>query len=183
MIYHLSLAAVAIALGLLYLLLHLPGALAPARFIPLAKKFPRNYPVGAALMAVAGIWLTVVTATMDLGEVSNLRNILLTLWVSGTILMILFVPSFLAVRALGSLLLLGTCVLLDAAFLRNDAIRFVVTITAYVWAVLGICLVSQPWRLRDWLELALVSESRCRLLCWPGVAYGVVLLGLGLFVY
>jgi hypothetical protein len=183
MIYHLSLATVTIVLGLLYLALHLPGALAPSIFIPLAKKFPRNYPAGIALMALAGVWITITTSTMDLGEVSNLRNILVTLWVVGSALMIIFVPAFLAVRGLACVLLLGACVLLDAAFLRNDAIRFVVTIMAYVWAVLGIWLVSQPYRLRDWLDVALASEARCRLVCWPGAVFGVILLVLGLFVY
>ena len=80
MTYFVSLKLTAIVLGLIYLTVHLPGALAPGRFGTLARSLPRNHPLGIALMLLATLWFVVLTGLMDLGEISNVRLQLMTVW-------------------------------------------------------------------------------------------------------
>ena len=86
-------------------------------------------------------------------------------------------------RGLGCLLLLAAALMLDAAFLATTPWRFVVTILAYAWVIKGMVLVYSPHVGRRWLDWATESEHRLRLLAWPGVALGLILIVLGIFVY
>lgn len=181
--YDLSLSWVALAIGTIYLLAHFPGIFWPEFKIRIAKKFPRHYPTGVALTVLAGAWFCWLTATTDLGEMSGWRNTLVMVWAAGTILMIVFVPTFLAVRGLAFLLLLGAEVILSAAFVVDNQARLVMTVLAYVWAIVGMVLVASPFYFRDALDVALKTPQRCRLLSIAGAVFGVVLLALGLFVY
>lgn len=181
--YDFSLSTVTLVIGVLYLLGHLPGVFWPKDFRRMLKGFPRNYPLGVVLTLAAGIWFCWLTATTDLGEMSGLRNVLVLAWAVGAVLMMVFVPTFLAVRGLAFLLLLGTEVILSSAFLVDSNARLVMTVLAYIWAVVGMILVASPYYLRDGLEIAVATPQRCRLLSVAGAAFGVVLLALGAFVY
>lgn len=181
--YDLPLSGVALVIGALYLLGHLPGVIWPEAFGRWVKSFPRNYPAGVVLTFVAGSWFCWLTATTDLGEMSGLRHILVTAWAAGAVLLIIFVPTFLAVRGLAFLLLLGTELILSSAFLVDNDAKYVMTVLAYVWAVVGMILVASPFYLRDALEVALKTPQRCRILSIAGAAFGAVLLLLGAFVY
>ncbi len=183
MTYIVSLKMVAIVVGLLIAIGHLPPALAPERFGAWMKKLPRNYPLGVFLMLAATLWFTTLTGYMDLGELSNIRTKLMTVWAVAGVLVVIFVPGFLAGRGLGCLLLLAATVILDAAFLVQTPARYVMTILAYMWVITGMVLVYSPHRWRDLIEYATKTPQRLRLLSWPGVAFGVLLIILGLFVY
>jgi hypothetical protein len=182
-IYHFSLAAVAIVTGFLYLVLHLWAALQPGRFIPLAKTFPRHLIIGRVLMAVAAVWMVWMCATMDLGEFTAMRTPITIFFGALGVGAFWLLSDYLAVRALAALLLLGANVLLDAAFMSDNPWKLVIPLLAYLWIIVGIILVCSPYRLRDGLDWALKDEKRCQLFAWPGVVFGVILVGLGLFVY
>jgi hypothetical protein len=183
MTYFVSLKITAIVVGLLYFALHLPGAIAPAWTIRVARPLPRNYPLGAVLMLAATLWFVTLTGLMDLGEISNMRVQLMAVWAIAGVLLVIFVHGFLAMRGLGCLLLLGAAVLLDAAFLVQTPARFVVTLLAYAWVLEGMVLAYSPHLGRDALQYVLKTPQRCRLFCWLGVFFGVLLIALGLFVY
>ncbi|MCE0484021.1 MAG: hypothetical protein LV479_07270 [Methylacidiphilales bacterium] len=183
MTYFVSLKIVAIVIGLIAILGHLPTALAPERFVGLVRSLPRNYPLGVVLMLAATMWFTTLTGVMDLGEISNARVQLMTVWAVAGVLMIIFVPGFLAARGLGCLLLLAAAVILDAAFLVQTPARYVMTILAYIWVVVGMVLVYSPHLWRDMIQFATKTVPRLRSLSWAGVVFGVVLVALGLFVY
>lgn len=183
MTYDVSLHWVALVIGAMYLIGHLPGMFWPEKTSRVIKRFPRNYPVGVVLTLAAGIWFCWLTATTDLGEMSGMRNTLVVAWAAGAILLVIFVPTFLAVRGLAFLLLLGTEVILCAAFLVDSESRLVMTVLAYVWAITGMVLVASPYYLRDVLDFVLKTPQRCRLFSVVGVAFGAVILALGLFVY
>ncbi len=137
MTYFVSLKITALVIGLLYLAGHLPGALAPARAARRLRHLPRNYPLGVALMLAATAWFVALTGLMDLGELSNIRAQLMIVWGVAGVLTAIFVPGFLALRALGCLLLLAAALILDAAFLVQTPARYVMTIMAYAWAIKG----------------------------------------------
>jgi uncharacterized protein YjeT (DUF2065 family) len=183
MTYFVSLKITAIIVGLLCLAGHLPGALAPERFGALMRSLPRNYPLGVVLMLSATLWFTTLTGMMDLGEISGARMQLMAVWVVGGVLLVIFVPGFLAARGLGCLLLLGAAVILDATFLVETPWRFVMTLLAYYWVIAGMALVYSPHLWRDAINYATQTPQRFRLFSWPGVVFGVVLIALGIFVY
>ncbi len=183
MTYFVSLRLTAIVLGLIYLAGHLPAALAPVRFGKWAQRLSHNYPLGVVLMILATLWFVVLTGLMDLGEISNIRVQLMAVWAIAGVLLAIFVRGFLTLRALGCLLLLAAALLLDAAFLALTPWRYVVTILAYVWVIVGMVFVYSPHVGRKWLDWAVENTERMRVLAWPGVAVGLLLIVLGIWVY
>jgi len=183
MTYFVSLKIVTIIVGFLVALGHLPMALAPERTGRLMRTLPRNYPLGVVLMLVATLWFATLTGVMDLGEISNMRMQLIAVWTIAGVLVVIFVPGFLAARGLGCLLLLAAAVVLDAAFLVTTPWRYVMTILAYYWVIAGMVLVYSPHLWRDLINYMTASPGRLRWSSWPGVAFGVFLIALGIFVY
>ena len=183
MTYFVSLRLTAIVLGILYILTHLPGALAPGRFGAIAQRLTRNYPLGVTLMLLATLWFVVLTGTMDLGEISNVRIQLMAVWAVAGVLVAIFVPGFLTLRGLGCLMLLAAALMLDAAFLALTPWRYVVTLLSYVWVIAGMVLVYSPHIGRNAVFWITRTEEQTRVFCWPGVALGLLLLVLGIFVY
>jgi uncharacterized protein YjeT (DUF2065 family) len=120
---------------------------------------------------------------MDLGEISNVRLQLMTVWAVAGVLVVIFVPGFLAARGLGCLLLLAATVVLDAAFLVLTPWRYVMTLLAYYWVISGMVLVYSPHLWRDTIAYVTTTPQRLRLFSWPGAVFGVVLIALGIFVY
>ena len=183
MTYFVSLKIVAIVVGLIIAIGHVPPTLYPGKFGAFMRSLPRNYPLGIVLMLAATIWFVTLTGLMDLGELSNMRMQLMIVWSVAGALVIIFVPGFLAARGLGCLLLLAAAVVLDAAFLVQTPARYVMTILAYVWVIAGMVLVYSPHRWRDLINYATKTPERLRQLSWPGVVFGLLLVILGLFVY
>jgi hypothetical protein len=183
MTYFVSLKITAIIIGVLALLGHLGPALAPEKFGAMMRTWPRNYPLGVVLMLAATLWFVVLTGVMDLGEISNVRIYLMLAWAAGGILVAIFVPSFLAVRGLGCLLLLGAALVIDAAFLALTPWRYVMTLLAYYWVIGGMLLVYSPYLGRDAVNYVTATPRRMKWAAWPGVAFGALLIGLGIFVY
>lgn len=183
MIYSLSLSQVAAGLGLAWLAGHAWAALDEVRARAWLLRAPRNLVLGWVLLALAASWFALLLGTMDLMEYTphRMKFVLAVLGIAG--LCAHFMREFLAVRAGGALLLLLAQVLLDAAFLRDEPSRLVVTVMAYGFVVAGMAMVGAPYLLRDLLERVCADAGRFRVAAWAGAAWGVVLLGLGLFVY
>jgi len=183
MIYSFTLSSVALAVGFLLLLSHLPGLFAPAGTARLLRAFPRDLAAGIALVLAATVWAVWLALTIDLGEFSSLRvPITLVALVLGG-LMLVFSREYLAVRGLSALLLLGANVLLDAAFLRDEPSKLVVVVLAYVWIIIALLFLFSPYRLRDAIVWATGNAGRIRFLSALGAVFGTVLIALGLWVY
>ena len=180
---YVSLRIVAIVVGLLYVASHLPAALWPAKSGLWARRLSQNYPLGVVLMLLATLWFVVLTGLMDLGEISNIRVQLMGVWAVAGVLLAIFVRGFLPLRALGCLLLLAAALMLDAAFLAQTAWRYVVTLVAYAWVIKGMVLVYSPHIGRKWIDWAANDTEKMRVLAWPAVALGLLLIVLGIWVY
>ena len=95
----------------------------------------------------------------------------------GFYLTLRYVDEFLAVRALGILLLLAACPLLDAAFLRPETSRLLLVVLAYGWIFAGMFFVGAPHLFRDGLDwLRRGGPGRFRLAALGGLAYGLAVL-------
>ena len=84
--------------------------------------------------------------------------------------------EFLAVRALGILCLLAAEPLLDAAFLRPEASRLLVTVLAYLMIVAGLFWVTMPYLLREQIHWSTKTAGRWRLLSGLAFVFGAAIL-------
>jgi hypothetical protein len=175
MIYHLSLQTAGIISGAFLILVSLPGLVKPS-LTRAAQKFPRSHIAGVVLLSIALVWTFWLLATIEMGEFSAFRRPLLIALPIGYVLALRFVDEFLAVRALGILCLLAAEPLLDAAFLRYETSRLLVTVFAYLLIIAGLFWVAIPYVLRDQINWSTRSVARWRFL--HGLAFvcgGVIL--------
>jgi uncharacterized protein YjeT (DUF2065 family) len=107
----------------------------------------------------------------------------MAVWLIAGVLLVIFVPGFLAARGLGCLLLLAAALVIDAAFLATTPWRYVMTLLAYYWVIAGMVLVYSPHLWRDAINYVTQTPQFLALFSWPGVVFGVVLIALGIFVY
>ncbi len=178
----LTLKLTMLAIGTLLIVTH-ALALAKGRVVQdWLRNFPRNREAGVVLTLVAGAWFFILVQKMDLGDFTPWRNTVLIGTPIAAALAIMFIPDFLAVRALGACALLIAEPLLESAFLRDESIRLLLVTLTYVWIVLGMFWVGMPYTLRDQIGWVSASEKRWRSMSFAGLAYGVLLVAGGLLV-
>jgi hypothetical protein len=175
MIYSFTLQQVSLFVGVVYVVLHAWAVADPHAFYNKARKLIRSLAVGRALTVIAGAWAIGLVSTMDLGEFSHMRNTFIAILGVGTILTILFVDDFLFVRALGMILLLAACILLDAAFLEETPFKLIVVTLAYFWVIIGMIFVASPYLFREILRVAFKHSLPSRVLNSIGLLIGVTL--------
>jgi len=181
-IYHLSLQTAGIMAGAFLVLISLPGLLKPS-LASVAQRFPRSHVAGVLLLTICLVWTFWLLATIQMGEFSSFRRPLLIALPIGYGLVLRFVGEFLAVRALGILCLLAAEPLLDAAFLRYETSRLVVTVFAYLLILAGLFWVAIPYLLRDQINWSTRSVFRWRSLHVIALIYGCVILSLAFTEY
>jgi multisubunit Na+/H+ antiporter MnhG subunit len=177
MIYHLSLHTAGMIAGVFLILVGLIGLVKPD-FANVVQRFPRSRVAGIVLLTICLAWTFLLLATIQMGEFSGFRRPLLIALPIGYVLALRFVDEFLAVRALGILCLLAAEPLLDAAFLRYETSRLLVTVFAYFLILAGLFWVAIPYVLRDQINWIARSVSRWRCLHALILIYGGVILGL-----
>jgi hypothetical protein len=183
MIYHLSLRTAGLIAGVVLVLISLPGLFRPEAWQAFAKRLPRSRVAGILLLTLDLGWSFWLLATMEMGEFAPFRRPLLVVLPIGYVLALRFVDEFLAVRALGILCLLAAEPLLDAAFLRYEPVRMVVTVFAYFLIVAGLFWVTMPYLLRDQIEWSARNHTRWRSVHGLALLYGAALLALAAIVY
>ena len=183
MIYHLTLQTTGLAAGLLLIVTHIIALVRPNQTVAWAIAFPRSRGAATALVVVAAVWSFLLVQSIDLGEFSPLRNIMLLAIVAGTILSWIYVPEFLAVRALGMLLLLAAEPLLESAVLRHETSRLLLVVLAYVWVIAGLFSVGMPYLLRDAIQWVTADRNRLKLGAIGGAVYGIALVACALALW
>jgi hypothetical protein len=177
MIYHFpDLRTTAFIVGLAMVLLHGFALLKPDAVGGWLKVFPRSRKLGTVLLTIAAGWAMYLLATIDLGEFTKYRTPLLILIPVSYVLSWKFVDEFLAVRALGMLLLLLAEPVLESAFMQPERWRLLLVVLAYAWVVKGIFLVGMPYLMRDQIQWVTRSRARWNVMFGAGLAYGIALL-------
>ncbi len=183
LIYSFTLTQCALAVGLLFLA---GGGHALYHFADTEKRlrsFPRHRVAGLCLAVLALVWFLWLLWNMDLMEYTPHRpKFLIGFSVLGIASMV-YLRDFLSVRALAVLLLMGAKVLLDAAFLRDETSRLVLTVLAYVWVIVGMTLTAWPYVMRDALSWMYRVPVRARIFYAVGMGVGILLIGLALTSY
>ena len=183
MIYDLPLRTAGVYAGLFLLLVSVPGIVLPGPVRGALHKLPRSKVAGIVLLTLAFIWSFWLLATMEMGEFSGFRRPLMIALPIGYLLTLRFVNEFLAVRALGILFLLAAEPLLEAAFLRYEPSRLLVTVFAYILIVIGLFWVTMPYLMRDQLAWASRSTGVWIALNALALLYGAAILALAFTQY
>lgn len=147
------------------------------------KHFPRSYKWGVMLLSLDFIWSIFALSHMHMGEFFHLRRTFILIVAGGYVVVMVYVKEFLAVRALGALLLLLAGPVLTSAFLQPQLSRLLLPVLAYVWIIAGIYFVGMPFLMRDWVNWLLAKPQRWNLAVWSGIGYGAVLLVAALLFY
>ena len=172
-----------IVLGLLLIAFHLWAYLRADTVKGFAKSFPRHRGWGIGLLAFALVWTLFLIRHMDMADFHPWRQTLLMGLPVTWLLIVIYVPEFLSVRALGSLMLLAASPVLHAAFLQPQTSRLLLPVLAYVWIIAGMFLVGMPFLLRDWVQWVGDKSSRWTGATLGGVVYGAVMLLAALLWY
>ncbi|MFT4641034.1 MAG: hypothetical protein ACI8T1_004369 [Verrucomicrobiales bacterium] len=170
-----------IVLGVALVATHIVALLNGKSMRPILKDFPRNRAMGVLIMTINALWAYWIVSSMDLGEFSALRVKILIAIPIAYLLVVFFVEEFLSVRALGTLMLLAACVVLDAAWFKVPETmawtKLLLPILAYAWIILGMFWVGMPYLMRDQISWLSHNGSRWKSVCIGGLLYGLLTLG------
>lgn len=173
---NLSLRTAGIAVGLALIVVHILALLRQDKILPWLGRVPRSQNVGTVFLTVGFLWAWMVATSMDLGEFQQIR------WLAQTALPVFYVAmlfvanDYLGARAVGIVLLLAACPVLDAAFLKPPVSRLLLSTLAYGWIVAGLFWVGMPFTMRNQIAWIQAKPSRYRVLCLAGVVYGILVL-------
>ncbi len=174
--YDLTLKTVGIGIAVLLIVVHLLVLLRGEPAKAWLKALPRNERLGMAVLAFDFAWCFLVWSEMDLGEFFTIKKTVQMVMVFGFFGFGYYVREFLAVRAIGLLLILLACPVLNAAFLQPPATRLLLVFLAYAWIIKGMFYVGMPYLMRDGIDWVVAEPSRWRMGALAGLGYGVVLL-------
>lgn len=180
MIYTLKLETALYLVGLILMVAHALALFRPQATQAWLRALPRSKALGFVFVTVAAGWFAWLVWTMDLGEFTPWRRTVLLATPVAWWLAWQYVEEFLAVRALGMLVLLGAEPLLEAAFLRPEMSRLFLVTLVYGWIVLALFWVGMPFTLRNQIGWITGGETRWRAAAFAGLAYGALLLVLPL---
>lgn len=172
-----------IAVALVLILSHVWALKNTARTQAFLKVFPRTFQWGAILLTIDVIWSVFALANMDMGEFFDKRRIFIMITIGGYFAVLVYVKEFLAVRALGALMLLVAGPMLSAAFLQPQTSRLLLPILAYAWIIIGMYFIGMPFLMRDWVNWLVAKPQRWNLAVYSGIGYGAALLLAAILFY
>jgi hypothetical protein len=178
-----KLSVLAVVLGLGVAVPQFYGLVNPARFRESARRFPRSKGWGYSLMSLGTLWFLWNLHQETISDFAPYKPMMFVGFGLLGLLTCLYVSDFLAVRGLAIVLMLLAKLTLDSARWADTEWRLVLVVWAYAWVIAGIWFTVSPWRLRDLIQWATVSERRVRLASGVRLAFGLFVAILGLTVF
>mgnify|MGYP000054777949 CR=1 FL=1 len=179
----LSLASLSIILGLGYLVPQIYGLAKPGDFREKLRSFPRSNSWGYLLVTIATLWFLRTVQQEDISDFANYKKFMLIGFGALGVASCIYVKDFLAVRGYAVLLLLLAKLMVETARWVDSDWRLVIVTWAYIWALGGMWFTISPWRVRDIILWTTATESRMRFICGIRGAFGLLVIGLGVFVF
>jgi hypothetical protein len=178
-----KLSTLSILLGAGVCLPQIYGLMKPKQFAEHARQFPRAALPGYALMALGTIWFLYNVNAEAASDFASYKDKMMIFFAAIGLGACIFVRDFLAVRGLAVVFLLLAKLMTDTARWVDSDWRLVIVVWAYVLVVAGMWLTVSPWRLRDLINWATASEQRVKTGCLARLAFGLLVLALGLTAF
>lgn len=180
-----KLSLLSILLGLGFGLPQVYGLARPKQFADTVKKFPRNLPVGIALMLLGTAWFVWNVSIEPIADFSVFKPYMMVGFAAVGLLSCIFVQDFLAVRGLAVVMLLLGKLMVDTGrpHLGESSLVLLIQIWAYLLIVAGIWFTITPWRLRDILNFGFANENRVRIGSAIRLGWALFILVLGLTAF
>jgi hypothetical protein len=161
------------------------GLVQPKGFATAARKFPRNFPVGVALMLLATAWFVWNVNQEPIADFSAFKKPMLIGFAAVGVLSCIFVRDFLAARGLAVIFMLLGKLMVDTGrpHLGESSFVLVNQVLAYAFVVGGIVFTIAPWKLRDWLVFFTANDRIIRIGCTARLAFDLFLIVLGLTAF
>lgn len=156
---------------------HVFALLKPDVVKPFLQDYPRNEKIGIPLVIFCFAWGYIIWTCMDLGDFFVIERYIQLLIIGVAVGVCIYVREFVAVRALGFLMILAAAPMLESAFLEEPTSRLLLVIFAYAIAVKGMFWVGMPYLMRDQIKWVLADDRRYKVGCAAGAAYGLAMLG------
>ncbi len=166
-------------LGAVCAAIHLWPIARPEACAEFLRKFARNIPLGIFFTLAATGWFEYNLNTSDITDFAEWKPIMLGGLGLVGVGACFYVQDYIAVRGGAALALLIADVVLEAAKVHPSLWRDVVTGWMYLWIVVSMWVVVQPWRVRDWLNWGASPVSRLRSLAFGGFSFGIFVAVLG----
>lgn len=185
----LKLSTLAVVLGLGVALPQLAGLMNPQKFAERVRKFPRNVPIGIALMLLGTAWFEYNVSIESISDFGSFKPWLMAIFAAVGIGTCIYVQDFIAVRGLAVVFLLLGKLMVDTGrpmlpgMPSGTAWTLVFQTWAYVLVIAGIWLTVSPWQLRDLLNWMTANETRIRIGSAVRLAFGLLIVALGLLKY
>lgn len=150
-------------------------------------RLPRSFVSGAVLMGIAmfWVWLLIIPGeersfynflSMPLNDFNSLKIYFVIIVPIVAYIMITQVREFLAVRAIGLLLLMSAAPILTSCFQDWPTGKVLLTIYSYMMIIAGIFFVGKPYLFRDIVDIAKKSNALWMTGSVLGLLYGVAVL-------
>lgn len=180
-----SLSLLSILLGLGMAVPQVYGIARPQQFAAAARKFPRNLPLGVALMLLGTAWFVWNVHKESVSDFASFKPAMMAGFAAVGILCCIFVRDFLAVRGLAVVLLLLAKLMVDTGRPHLAQTHWVLVIQtwAYLLVVAAIWFTVTPWRLRDFINWANATETRVRMTSTVRLAFAAFIVILGLTAF
>src|SRR5271170_3506216 len=168
-----KLSLLSILLGIGMGLPQIYGVARPAQLAAAARRFPRNLPAGIFLMLLGTAWFVWNVNNEPIADFSSFKPYMMMAFTAVGVGACIFVQDFLAVRGLAVVALLLGKLMVDTGRPHLPTVLFqaqpgesswvlVIQCWAYLFIVAGIYFTVTPWRLRDLINWATVTEKRTR---------------------
>lgn len=171
-------AAILVALGALFLVSN-------SAIKSMFKAFPRSRSASVIFFGGGAAWFLYNVANMSTADVIGFSTPTPFVYIFGALAVgaFIYLPEFLAVRGLSTVILVGSWPLLMSAYGRYELPqRLLMVSVLYVAISLAIYLAASPFRLRDFFDWLYRTPGRSRVVGGALAAYGVLLAGVA-FTY
>lgn len=157
----------------------------PQKFAASVRSFPRNLPVGIALMLLGTAWFLWNVNHEPVADFAAFKPYMMGFFACIGIAACFYVQDFLAVRGLAVvfLLLAKTMVDIGRPHLVESSWVLVIQIWAYLLVLAGIWLTIAPWRLRDFLNWMTATQERIKIGSAVRLAFAIFIIVLGLTAF
>jgi hypothetical protein len=134
---------------------------------------------------IATAWFLYYLAQESIADLASFKPMLYVLFGGVGIATCIFVQDFLAARGLALILLLVGKLVVDTGRIHLAQTHWVLLLQtwAYLLVIAGMWLTISPWRLRNLIDWATATPQRFKLLCGIRLAFGLLLVVLGVTAF